>query len=117
MERRQAHLYCTMVADKRRLTSRTPPARAELDGRVSIQMKTMARRIRKLEVGAGLIETEESRREREFAENVERRLAAGRARAGLPPRTLSDSERRELAGMSVEEILLRGRLRARDRTA
>jgi len=105
-----------MVADKRRLTSRTPPARAELDGRVSIQMKTMARRIRKLEVGAGFIETEDSRREREQVEILGRRIAAGRARAGLPPRTFTDSERRELAGMSVEEILLRGRQRARVRT-
>jgi len=80
-------------------------------------MKTITRRILRLELEAGLIETEESRREREFAETIERRLAAGRARAGLPPRTLTDSERRELAGMSVEQVLLRGRLRARERTA
>jgi hypothetical protein len=92
-------------------------ARAELDGRVSIQMKTMARRIRKLELGTGLIETEESRREREQVEILQRRIAAGRARAGLPPRTFTDSELAELAGMSIEDILLRGRLRARERSA
>jgi len=82
-----------------------------------MQMKTVARRIRKLEVGAGLIETEESRRKREQVEILERRLAAGRARAGKPARTLTASELAELAGMSIEDILLRGRQRARERTA
>jgi len=80
-------------------------------------MKAITRRILRLELQAGLIETEESRREREQVEILERRIAAGRARVGLPPRTFTDSERRELAGMSVEDVLLRGRLRARERTA
>jgi hypothetical protein len=75
-------------------------------------MKTIDRRIRKLEVGAGIIETEGSRREREFEETIRRRIAEGRARLGLLPRTFTDSERRERAGMSVEEILQRGRARA-----
>jgi hypothetical protein len=92
-------LYCTMVADKRGVTSRTPLARAELDGRMSMEMKTMARRIRKLEVGAGIVETEESRREREQVEILHRRLAAGLVRVGEPARKLTDSERRELAGL------------------
>jgi len=78
---------------------------------------TITKRILKLELGAGLIETAESRREGKFAENIERRIAAGRARVGVPPRTFTDSERGELAGLSVEEVLLRGRLRARERTA
>ena len=81
-----------------------------------LKMKTtITKRILKLELGAGIIETEESRREREFEETIRRRIAEGRARLGLPSRTFTDSERRELAGMSVEDILQRGRLRARER--
>jgi hypothetical protein len=80
-------------------------------------MRSINTRIHKLEAGAGIIETEESRREREFEETTRRRIAEGRARLGLPPRTFTDSERGEPAGMSVEEILQRGRLRARERAA
>jgi len=80
-------------------------------------MKAITRRILRLELQAGLIETEESRREREQVEILERRITAGRARVGLPPRTFTDTELGELAGMSVEDVLLRGRLRARERAA
>jgi hypothetical protein len=53
----------------------------------------------------GIVETEEPRRKRQFEETIRRRIVEGRARLGLPPRTFNDSERREPAGMSVEEIL------------
>ena len=80
-------------------------------------MKAIGTRIRKLEVGARIIETEESRREREFEETIRRRIVEGRARLGLLPGTFTDSEPREPAGMSVEEVLQRGRLRTRERAA
>ena len=53
-------------------------------------MKSIITRTRKLEVGAGIIETEESRREREFEETIRRRIAEGRARLRLSPRAFTD---------------------------
>ncbi len=83
---------------------------------VSITPRTLYRwRILELEIGAGIIDTETSRREREFAETIGRRIGVGRARLGLPARTFNDSERRDLAGLTIEQILNRGRLRARER--
>lgn len=88
-----------------------PSTRSD-SGTANAVKTTITKRILKLEIGAGLIETEESRREREFAEIITRRIDAGRGRVGLPKRTFTDSELSELARLRVEEILHRGRLRA-----
>ena len=65
-----------------------PPRTPVGEERPSI--KAISTRIRKLEVGAGIIETEESRREREFEETIRRRIAEGRARLRLSPRAFTD---------------------------
>ena len=75
--------------------------------------KAVVRRIRILEVGAGLVETAESRRAREELEILRQRIAAGRVRAGLSPSKDEDEE--DLSGLTVVEILNRGRQRARER--
>ena len=72
-------------------------------------MKTIIRRLRRLEIGAGVIETAASRRDAELAEVLRRRIAAGRARAGLPEATVESRE--DVSGLSLEEILQRGRQR------
>ena len=65
---------------------------------------TITKRILKLELGAGLIETEESRRTRELVETIKRRRAARRARERLPPEE-PEAEREGLSGMSRSQIL------------
>jgi len=71
-------------------------------------MKTIAKRILKLELGAGLIETEESRRTRELVETIRRRRAARRAREGLPPEEPDEAQREDLSGLSLREVVQRG---------
>ena len=86
-------------------------------------MKTINRRLRKLEEGFGLVpETEDDRRLRERLEAGRRRLAAARAsgeysgpagQGQVPDR--ADSERKAISGMTMIEILQQGRERARAR--
>ena len=71
-------------------------------------MTAIRRRLRRLEGRLGVVETDRTRQEREFADTLWRRIVAGRARAGHPERLPE-----ELSGLTVEEILLRGRQRAR----
>lgn len=71
-------------------------------------MKTITRRLCRLEGRFGVVETEETRRVRAVAETLRRRIAAGQARVGNPERVVED-----LSGLTMEEILLRGRQRAR----
>ena len=73
-------------------------------------MKTILRRLHRLEIGAGVIETAGSRRDREFAEILRRRIAAGRARVGVLEATV-ESRREDLSGPFCVEILQRGRRR------
>ena len=73
---------------------------------------TITKRILKLELGAGLIETEESRRTRELVETIKRRRAARRVREGLPPLEPDERQREDLTGLSIVQILQRGRARA-----
>jgi len=75
-------------------------------------MNSIRTRIRKLEMGAGLIETEASRRDRELGEILRRRRAARLAREGLPP---EEPDEEDLSGLTLVEILLHGRARARAR--
>ena len=72
------------------------------------EMRAISRRLGRLEGRLGLVETEETRRVREFAETLRRRIADGRARVGTSERAVED-----LSGLTVEEILQRGRQRAR----
>jgi hypothetical protein len=76
-------------------------------------MKTITRRIRRLELGAGVIETAESRRDRELAEELLHRRAAWRLREGIPEPTEESEE--DLRGMTLAAILIQGRQRARAR--
>ena len=71
-------------------------------------MTAISRRLHRLEGNFGIVETEATRCAREFADTLWRRIVAGRARAGHPERLPE-----ELSGLTVEEILLRGRQRAR----
>jgi hypothetical protein len=74
-------------------------------------MKTITRRLLRLEGRFGLVETEESRRARELVETLRRRRAARLAREG---RLESDTvEREDLSGLTLVEILQRGWQRAR----
>jgi hypothetical protein len=75
-------------------------------------MKTIIGRLRRLEIGAGVIETAGSRRNAELAEILTRRIAAGRARVGLPEATVESRE--DVSGLTCVEILQRGRLLARE---
>ena len=76
-------------------------------------MRTIARRLQRLEEGFGLgPETEEDRRLRERLESSRRRAAAVRVREGLPPLEAHERQREDLTGLSVIEILHRGRARA-----
>jgi hypothetical protein len=71
-------------------------------------MKTISRRIRKLEIGAGVTETAASRGGRELAEELLRRRNAWRAREGLPPERLPEPDE-ACRGLSLADILLQGR--------
>jgi hypothetical protein len=78
-----------------------------------LKMKTtITKRILKLELGEGLIETEESWRTRELVETIKRRRAARRAREGLPPEEPDEARREDLTGLTIAEVLRRGRARA-----
>jgi len=68
-------------------------------------MKAISKRLVKLESRFGAVETE-------FTRNLRQRLEHARLRAGLPVRSPED-----LSGMTVEQILNRGRLRARQGAA
>jgi len=72
-------------------------------------MKNISRRIRKLEERFGPpVETEFTRRLRERIEAGRRRVAQWREQEGI---SVSDQHRENLAGLSVTEILHRGRAR------
>jgi len=74
-------------------------------------MKTIARRLRRLEHGFRLgPETESERHLRAQIEEGRRRVADARARGVLAPAT-SENDRDDLSGLSLEEILQRGRAR------
>jgi hypothetical protein len=78
-------------------------------------VRTIARRLQKLERGFGLgPETEDDRRLRERLETARRRAAERRAREGLPPLE-TDDQREDLRGLTIVEILQRGRARAHAR--
>lgn len=66
---------------------------------------TITKRIQKLELGAGLIETEESRRTRELVETIRRRRAARRAREGLPPEEPDEADRKHLRGLTLSQVI------------
>jgi hypothetical protein len=77
-------------------------------------VRTIARRLQRLEEGFGLgPETEEDRRLRERLEKFRQRVAERRAREGLPPLETDERQREGLIGLSRAEILRRGRFRAR----
>ncbi len=76
-------------------------------------MKVLERRLTKLEVRSGLVETPESRRDAELGEILRRRINARRARQGLPPLVRDDAEIEAVRGLSMSEILNRGRDLAR----
>ena len=76
-------------------------------------MRTIIRRLRRLEDRFGPpVETEFSRRLRERIEAARRRLAEYEAKDGRVCNA-GAREREDLSGLSVEQILLRGRERAR----
>ena len=76
-------------------------------------MRVISRRLRKLENSFGLApETEFSKRLRERIEGALRRVAEFDAREGRPPRNVAKREPEEVSGLSVEQILLRGRMKA-----
>ena len=83
-------------------------------------MKTINRRLRKLEEGFGLVpETEDDRRLRERLEAGRRRVAEARARGecGGPVGEAIRSETVNLRrGMTVVDILILGRERARQQS-
>ena len=78
-------------------------------------MKTLHRRLGKLEIKSGLTETPESRRDAELGEILRRRINARRARQGLPPLVRDEAEIEAVHGLSMSEILNRGRDMARAR--
>ena len=74
-------------------------------------MKTIARRLQKLEHGFRLgPETESERQLRAQIEEGRRRVAEARVRGVLPPAS-SEDDREGLSGRSAIEILQRGRAR------
>ena len=79
-------------------------------------MKTAtAKRILKLELGAGVIETAASRRMREAAQAILRSRAARRASEGLPPEKLDEPPREDLSGLTVAQCIRRARARRLER--
>jgi hypothetical protein len=67
-------------------------------------MRAIGKRLGKLEGRFGLVETEERRRARARVETLRRRIAAQRAREGLPPLEL-DPDGQDLTGLSLSKIL------------
>ena len=90
-------------AVSRRKSHRGGPARP---------MRTLSRRLRKLEdhyrIGP---ETEFYRQLHKRIAAARRRLAEFEAREGLNPRDAGRAERADLSGLSIEEVLSRGRMR------
>jgi hypothetical protein len=79
-------------------------------------VRTIARRLQRLEEGFRLgPETEEDRRLRERLESARRRAAERRACEGLPPLETDKRQREDLTGLSIVEILQRGCTRAHAR--
>ena len=77
-------------------------------------MRTIARRLQRLEEGFALgPETEQDRQLRERIKAAHRRAAERRAREGLPP---EEPDEEDLSGLTLTEILHRGRARARAKT-
>jgi len=75
-------------------------------------MKTITRRLLRLENGLGLgPETESERRLHARIEEGRRRVADARARGDLPPLDTADNQREDVSGLTVTEILNRGRAR------
>jgi hypothetical protein len=73
--------------------------------------KAINRRLGRLEDRLGLgPETEDDRRLRERLQNARRRIAGWRASQGLSP---DERQREDLSGLTIVEILHRGRARAR----
>ena len=78
-------------------------------------MKAIGKRLGKLEQRFGPhVQTEFERNLMALLEAGRRRVAESRAGEGLPERPFADN-RNDLAGLSMIEILNRGRLRARER--
>jgi hypothetical protein len=76
-------------------------------------MKTIVRRLRRLEDRFGLApETEFDRQLRGRIEAGQRRVADARQRGELSGPIYEDEEKEDLTGLSVTEILNRGRARA-----
>ena len=71
------------------------------------EMRAISRRVCRLENGLGLVETGEERR---WREQLERRMAAARARLGQPEPD-RDKLREDTSGLTLAEALLRGRQR------
>jgi hypothetical protein len=77
-------------------------------------VRTIARRLQRLEEGFGLgPETEHDRLLRERLEKFRQRVAERRAREGLPPLETDERQREDLRGLTIAEILRRGRFPAR----
>ena len=88
-------------------------ARVEIVARPDIAVPTIARRLQRLEEGFGLgPETEQDRQLRELIKAAHRRAAERRAREGLPPLETDERQREDLTGLSIVQILQRGRARA-----
>jgi hypothetical protein len=73
-------------------------------------MKAISKRLGRLEDRFGLgPETEYDRQVRERVETFLRRVAERRARGGLPPLEADDRQREDLTGLTIAEIIRRGR--------
>ena len=70
----------------------------------------IGKRLRKLEIAAGLIETAEDRRDLELGQLLLKRMAAQRAQEGLPPLKVSQEI---LSRLTLKDILYR--LHVKDR--
>lgn len=70
----------------------------------------ISKRLCKLEIAAGLIETAEDRRDRELGQLLLKRMAVQRAQQGLPPLKVSQEI---LSRLTLKDILYR--LHAKDR--
>jgi hypothetical protein len=80
-------------------------------------MIALERRLRRLAASlAPERETDYTRRLRARIEEARRRLADARARGDVPPLDTAENEREDLSGLTVIEILHRGRARAAARS-
>jgi len=75
----------------------------------------IARRLLKLELGVGLVETPSDRRSRESAEAIMRSRAARCASEGLPPEELDEPPWEDLSGLTAAQTILRARARSLER--